>query len=165
MPLFFANHWHLIYDCSPGSPLSPRQVCSQICCRDPQHLPEAMSAGFQVLTQSLDAAHRSLDFYTGQMRSLSDIESLRNERCLVCLTPKDDLAALVMLPCSHIFHRDCIRSALETNPRCPYCRAHAPPKSMSSVLLEANLVSCRGPKMMHQGIPEICEYSVKAWKN
>ena len=101
-----------------------------------------MSAGFQVLANLLDTAHRSLDFYTGQMRSLSDIESLRNEQCSVCLTPKDDLAALVMLPCSHIFHRDCVRSALETNPKCPYCRAHAPKKSMSSVLLEASLVSC-----------------------
>ena len=76
------------------------------------------------------------------MRGLSDMETLRNEQCSVCLTPKDDLAALVMLPCSHIFHRDCVRSALETNPKCPYCRAHAPKKSMSSVLLEASLVSC-----------------------
>ncbi|CAL1168735.1 unnamed protein product [Cladocopium goreaui] len=121
--------------------LSQLQVCAQIPCRDPQHLPVAMSAGFQVLANLLDTAHRSLDFYTGQMRSLSDIESLRNEQCSVCLTPKDDLAALVMLPCSHIFHRDCVRSALETNPKCPYCRAHAPKKSMSSVLLEVEVAT------------------------
>ena len=59
-------------------------MCAQIPCRDPQHLPVAMSAGFQVLANLLDTAHRSLDFYTGQMRSLSDIESLRNEQCSVC---------------------------------------------------------------------------------
>eukprot|EP00438_Fugacium_kawagutii_P007242 Skav211562 [mRNA] locus=scaffold2228:161404:161622:+ [translate_table: standard] len=72
------------------------------------------------------------------MRGLSDIEKLRSEQCSVCLMPMDDLPSLVMLPCAHIYHRDCIRLALESNPKCPCCRAHAPPKSMSSVLLQAS---------------------------
>ena len=118
----------------------PRQVCAQMACRDPQHLPLSMNVGFQVLTRSLDAAHKSLDFYLGQMRCLSDVEKLRSEQCPVCLTQMDDVEALVMLPCAHIFHRECVREVLETNPKCPYCRAHAPRKSMSSVLLEAGLI-------------------------
>ena len=117
--------------------LLPRQVCAQIGCGDPRHLPVSVSAGFQALARLLDAAYRSLDFYSGQMRGLSDVEKLCSEQCSVCLTPMDDVEALVMLPCAHIFHRECVREVLETNPKCPYCRTHAPRKSMSSVVLEA----------------------------
>eukprot|EP00438_Fugacium_kawagutii_P031229 Skav211060 [mRNA] locus=scaffold314:82334:89235:+ [translate_table: standard] len=115
-----------------------KQVCGQINCRDPGHIPVAMGAGFEVLAQSLDAAHQSLDFYEGQRSCLSDTEKLTSQTCSVCLCPNDNLADLVMLPCAHFFHRDCVREALATNPKCPYCRADAPPKSLSSVLLEAS---------------------------
>lgn len=115
-----------------------RLVCQQINCRDPGHIPLAMGAGFEVLAESLDAAHQSLDFYEGQRSVLTDPEKLTSQKCSVCLSPNDDLADLVMLPCAHFFHRDCAREALATNAKCPYCRAHAPPKSMSSVLMEAS---------------------------
>ena len=115
-----------------------RQTCAQLDCHNLQHLRMSVSLGFQYLSGALQAAHQSLDFYSGQMRCLSDVDKLRSEQCPVCLTSMDDLASLVMLPCAHIYHRDCVRLALQSSPHCPCCRAHAPAKSMSSVLLQAS---------------------------
>ncbi|KAK3270761.1 hypothetical protein CYMTET_20857 [Cymbomonas tetramitiformis] len=42
--------------------------------------------------------------------------------CAVCLERFVDGEPLIMLPCEHPFHTDCIRPWLRQNHRCPYCR-------------------------------------------
>lgn len=46
--------------------------------------------------------------------------------CSVCLEPLKAGDTLLLLPCSHLFHPDCLRPWLRTNRRCPYCRFEMP---------------------------------------
>lgn len=130
--------WHAVADLTmhQGAKeiLSETQVCQQVCCGDrlPQ-LQQAISAGFQSLAQSLDAAYRSLDFYTGQMKGISDPQQAT---CSICMEATSDLTSLVLLPCAHIFHRSCVEPVLRESPYCPYCRAPTPSRALSSVCLE-----------------------------
>jgi len=113
--------------------LAETQVCSQVCCGDnvpgSTAVQRAMLAGFQTLAKALDLAHRSLDFYMGQIRG-------RQHQCSICLDVTNDLSLLVMLPCSHVFHRACVVPILENSSQCPLCRAAARSNGVSSVLLE-----------------------------
>ena len=43
--------------------------------------------------------------------------------CPICMDTINVGTNIRMLPCSHVFCPGCIRSALETNPICPICRA------------------------------------------
>ena len=117
--------------------LSEMATCSLTCGRNVlQNLNKAFTSGFQTLAGLLDSAHRSLDFYTWQLRGISDTEELKDYTCSICLGSADALADLVMLQCSHVFHRSCVVRALQQQGRCPQCRQQASGRTMSSVLLE-----------------------------
>ncbi|CAE7818718.1 RAD5B [Symbiodinium sp. CCMP2592] len=117
--------------------LSEMAICAQTCGAGnvAQIRKRAFAGGLQTLGGLLDAAHRSMDFYTWQMRGLHSAE-LAGYTCSICLCPADSLADLAMLPCSHVFHRSCVLRALRQQHRCPECRQEASSRSMSSVLLE-----------------------------
>ena len=40
--------------------------------------------------------------------------------CIIC---RDDMTSAKKLPCGHIYHHHCLRTWLETQETCPYCRA------------------------------------------
>jgi hypothetical protein len=57
------------------------------------------------------------------MKALQDMLSLSiqsQEECAVCL---DDLHNPVITPCAHVFGRECIERVIETQKKCPMCRA------------------------------------------
>ncbi|KAI4745354.1 SNF2 family DNA-dependent ATPase domain-containing protein [Aureobasidium sp. EXF-12298] len=57
------------------------------------------------------------------MKALQDMLSLSiqsQEECAVCL---DDLHNPVITPCAHVFGRECIERVIETQQKCPMCRA------------------------------------------
>ena len=43
--------------------------------------------------------------------------------CSVCLMEYKEGEAVCKLPCSHLYHVDCITQWLQANRNCPYCRA------------------------------------------
>lgn len=43
--------------------------------------------------------------------------------CSICLCEYEKGENLIMLPCKHVFHKDCIDSWTEHNTRCPLCNA------------------------------------------
>ncbi|KAL9283492.1 unnamed protein product [Arabidopsis thaliana] len=51
--------------------------------------------------------------------------------CPICLTELSSGVSRMKLPCSHVFHRDCIMTWLKKNPSCPICRTKALGKTVS----------------------------------
>eukprot|EP00741_Cyanophora_paradoxa_P010523 tig00000158_g10175.t1 len=47
------------------------------------------------------------------------------DACSICLDPLSKGCEVNSLPCSHIFHRNCISQWLPDHPECPVCRALA----------------------------------------
>ena len=83
----------------------------------------------------VDKAHRSLQFYNRQLCSLAEREEDDETHCF-CLGSARDLETMAILPCSHVFHSECIRAALANHPSCPYCHAFVVESQMSSVVVE-----------------------------
>ena len=57
------------------------------------------------------------------LKALQDMLSLSiqsQEECAICL---DDLHNPVITPCAHVFGRECIERVIETQKKCPMCRA------------------------------------------
>ena len=56
----------------------------------------------------------------------ADGEGVEGSTCMICLLPVaagDEDGALLLLPCGHGFHEECVRSWLHSNTTCPNCRA------------------------------------------
>ncbi|XP_006349597.1 E3 ubiquitin-protein ligase RING1-like [Solanum tuberosum] len=49
-----------------------------------------------------------------------------NDECLVCLDELGEETEVVRLPCSHMFHAECITKWLENSHYCPLCRFEMP---------------------------------------
>ncbi|XP_015054997.2 E3 ubiquitin-protein ligase SDIR1-like [Solanum pennellii] len=49
-----------------------------------------------------------------------------NDECLVCLDELGEETQVVRLPCSHMFHAECITKWLENSHYCPLCRFEMP---------------------------------------
>jgi hypothetical protein len=70
------------------------------------------------------------------LKALQDMLSLSiqsQEECAVCL---DDLHNPVITPCAHVFGRECIERVIETQKKCPMCRAEL--KDNSTIDLDAS---------------------------
>lgn len=46
---------------------------------------------------------------------------MKDTECCVCLCEYDNNDVVHMLPCNHIFHRRCIVTWFQKQPRCPLC--------------------------------------------
>ncbi|XP_006344335.1 ERAD-associated E3 ubiquitin-protein ligase HRD1-like [Solanum tuberosum] len=53
-------------------------------------------------------------------------ERNNNDDCLVCLDEIGEETQVLRLPCSHMFHGDCITKWLENSHYCPLCRFQMP---------------------------------------
>uniref|UniRef100_A0A7S3JEL1 RING-type E3 ubiquitin transferase n=1 Tax=Euplotes harpa TaxID=151035 RepID=A0A7S3JEL1_9SPIT len=57
---------------------------------------------------------------------IATLKSLKNynldEECPICLEQLEIKADIIQLECMHAFHPDCIRKALESSKKCPYCK-------------------------------------------
>lgn len=57
-------------------------------------------------------------------RKRVDEDSGRN--CVICLEDLSEGREAVSMPCSHLFHGDCIEEWLNTSHKCPICRFKMP---------------------------------------
>lgn len=68
-----------------------------------------------------DAERRRRNYHRCQQ--LDEDECKEPDRCAVCLTDATkDSGAVLLLPCSHSFHGNCILQWVEVNFNCPMCR-------------------------------------------
>ncbi|KAJ1680342.1 hypothetical protein EV182_000177 [Spiromyces aspiralis] len=58
-----------------------------------------------------------------------------NDNCAICC---DELITAKKLPCSHLFHRTCLRAWLERDPSCPTCRRRLPSSETREWLSQLN---------------------------
>lgn len=54
--------------------------------------------------------------------SADDLVEETNRTCPVCIEEYDEGGQAVMLQCSHIFHKECVREWLQKHATCPSCR-------------------------------------------
>ncbi|XP_067933277.1 E3 ubiquitin-protein ligase Arkadia-like [Watersipora subatra] len=66
----------------------------------------------------LTFAHR----YSQRVASDSD-DGSSDDKCTICISEYNTGEHVRRLPCLHLFHRDCIDRWLNSNKRCPMCRA------------------------------------------
>ena len=55
----------------------------------------------------------------------AESEALEADCCPVCLDRFALGAELMLLPCRHVFHPECVTTWLRKSVRCPFCRAEA----------------------------------------
>ncbi|KAG5581703.1 hypothetical protein H5410_052330 [Solanum commersonii] len=60
------------------------------------------------------------------LESMEADERNSNDECLVCLDELGEETEVVRLPCSHMFHAECITKWLENSHYCPLCRFEMP---------------------------------------
>jgi hypothetical protein len=56
--------------------------------------------------------------------TIDDLTKLPNEKknCVICLNDFEQGQKATIIPCTHLFHTDCIRSWFETQNTCPICK-------------------------------------------
>eukprot|EP00276_Gloeochaete_wittrockiana_P005160 CAMPEP_0184658560 /NCGR_PEP_ID=MMETSP0308-20130426/25923_1 /TAXON_ID=38269 /ORGANISM="Gloeochaete witrockiana, Strain SAG 46.84" /LENGTH=367 /DNA_ID=CAMNT_0027097651 /DNA_START=87 /DNA_END=1187 /DNA_ORIENTATION=+ len=81
-------------------------------------------------------------------------ELARTDR--ICIFCRDEMATAKRLPCSHLFHLQCLRSWLERNQTCPTCRASVDP----SASIPSPTAPPVAPPNIPMGIPPRHESSV-----
>nr|XP_011464192.1 PREDICTED: uncharacterized protein LOC105351491 [Fragaria vesca subsp. vesca] len=83
--------------------------------------------------KTVKMAYRSECFEEVRIDSLEDTE--RQKQCVICRESLDhvedieegiDRSRLVRLPCSHLYHGDCLSKWLPMSPLCPLCRYALP---------------------------------------
>lgn len=47
---------------------------------------------------------------------------LNHTECSICLSKFCNGEKIIVLPCKHTFHRDCVSKWIDTHDECPYCR-------------------------------------------
>ena len=118
--------------------LSSKEACRRDSRSRQARLTKAFLNGILELVSLLDRGQRSVQFYEQQLRTLqqgSEKEQGCSE-CSICLDPMSDLTCTAILPCSHLFHMQCVREALARTPHCPECRAPLRLSEISSVVME-----------------------------
>lgn len=101
--------------------------------QNPSRLPIYMMADvIQVarkLTQRLKSFRRYRQIANNMEERFPDAteeEIDRNQDCVICREPLWEGSKAKKLPCSHVFHIDCLRSWLVMQQCCPMCRADIP---------------------------------------
>jgi len=61
------------------------------------------------------------NFCEVEIKSISKLEE-SNKTCAICLEKFNTEVKIIILPCIHIFHRDCINDWIEKKKNCPICK-------------------------------------------
>jgi len=124
-------------DKSAAKILGGLQLCHQAC-RGPRGkaAKAALLTAVPHVAHLVDAAHRSLQFYEAQLRGLSQSQGGLQEECAICLEPMSDAKAVALLPCSHMFHTECVRQVLQQQRKCPHCNAKVEVHQLTSAVME-----------------------------
>jgi hypothetical protein len=64
--------------------------------------------------------------------TIEDVSKIPNEKrdCVVCLTKYESNEKAIILPCTHMFHTDCIKSWFKDQNTCPICKIKIDARSM-----------------------------------
>ncbi|KAH0678066.1 hypothetical protein KY284_019151 [Solanum tuberosum] len=79
-----------------------------------------------------DELHENIGMVPASKSSIELLEPMEadernsNDECLVCLDAIGEETQVLCLPCSHMFHGDCITKWLENSHYCPLCRFEMP---------------------------------------
>ncbi|KAK4373227.1 hypothetical protein RND71_008611 [Anisodus tanguticus] len=65
----------------------------------------------------------------GLLEPMEVDENIINDECVVCLDNMGNQDEVLCMPCSHIFHGECITKWLEKSHYCPLCRFEMPTDS------------------------------------
>ena len=138
--------------------LAEMAVCEHACGGGSRlDVASCLGSGLSKLVALLEDAHRSLQFYTQQLNSLTRQEDDEETACSICLESTRQIGTAAILPCSHVFHAECIRAALAQNPLCPECRTPVERSQISSMVMEL-----RPPEPKPEGPP--APHMSMAWK-
>ncbi|XP_059654496.1 putative RING-H2 finger protein ATL49 [Cornus florida] len=128
--------WPSVHGSSDDDPMELDEVESNI--HDDLPLIRFLRAALARATNgSMDRAiQESVDDYVGlklvpaTQSSIDALEKITFYRsCAICLEEFSDEQSLTRMPCSHLFHGDCITRWLHTSHSCPLCRFKMPTTS------------------------------------
>ena len=60
-------------------------------------------------------------------------DSTHPSECCICMGDFNDEEIILKTKCSHVFHKDCLKSWLVSIERCPICREYLNEPSQSSI--------------------------------
>ncbi|KAH7550344.1 hypothetical protein JRO89_XS13G0174700 [Xanthoceras sorbifolium] len=114
-------HAEIIERISQIGGITTKNVCNDQVVAD--HENEAI---MQMQTVETVSASRSCIKALEKVR-LGEMEEVKQRfRCSICLKEYQVGLEVTRLPCSHVYHPDCIVKWLETSPMCPLCRQPVP---------------------------------------
>ncbi|KAD7117446.1 hypothetical protein E3N88_04714 [Mikania micrantha] len=76
-------------------------------------------------------------------KKLEEDDDDDDKKCVVCLEYFEPKEAVMVTPCNHMFHEDCILPWIRSNGKCPVCRFSFCDDSGSSSTSDGNLVDDR----------------------
>ena len=113
--------------------------------------------------------NKSLGCLLAQARSSSEqhcVERQRSDKCAICLSVMNEAEELIVLGCSHEFHRNCVQEMIRhgSTIACPLCRQVDLDQLCSAEELadSASLLACRIENGLHLSATSKSEYSAAA---
>ncbi|CAN8258721.1 unnamed protein product [Cochlearia groenlandica] len=92
---------------------------------DPDELSyeELLALGDMVGTQSRGLSADTIALLPSKRYKSGDSQNGTNESCVICRLDYEDDDDLILLPCKHSYHSECINNWLKINKVCPVCSA------------------------------------------
>lgn len=88
----------------------------------PECSQESTSGHSSTSTPSSSRSSPSVSLTYSDKRAKCAISRFHDVRCAVCMEPFDPQAKLVLLPCTHYFHCECVAGWVSDNNSCPCCK-------------------------------------------
>jgi E3 ubiquitin-protein ligase BIG BROTHER-like protein len=86
-------------------------------------LQELLALGDIVGTESRGLSADTIASLPSKRYKEGDNQNGTNESCVICRLDYEDDEDLILLPCKHSYHSECINNWLKINKVCPVCSA------------------------------------------
>ncbi len=120
------------------TPVSTQPISDVIDLEGGEHEEEEVSSPIQEIRKKRGWNERILALKNrGTGKSLTSSRRRKNSlydtgNCGICLEDFDQGEELLVLPCAHLFHEDCVGDWLSTHGTCPFCKAQIVPLDVSN---------------------------------